>query len=369
MSEDEIKNENKNKNKKNNKQKNADDLDKSNKKIRLDPAKVAANKQYDQEDEEDAKELELADLNNLSNEQLAAEFSRRGLDINGSNFTSDPEEGEDSESESIDLSKNRNKSAASVTVDTMQVETIKGSNISYETVVTLEDVTTYKKSIGQTGFDPRNFVDISAWRRVTVWCLSAAEMNVKNPLTLAELKAAPDNEFFSYLKRLCQAFQGSEEITSVIDRVRNLKLKVFQLDTGAVFKLQDLLYNIEPHFDTVYMGKEKRKELIEIWKVISTKFFKHVLNHRVDNYMQQWIVLNKDDEAIQMPDFIATLNMQMREINRGVKMLDHLGVKMLDHLGAKKFSKFSKFWKTTPSPIFSTWSRMPWLWGFRTSKG
>ena len=90
MSEDENRNESKNKkDKKNNKQK-ADELDKSNKKIKLDPARVAANEKYDQEDEEDNNNSEELDVTYLSNEQLAQEYLRRGLDINGSNFRSSP---------------------------------------------------------------------------------------------------------------------------------------------------------------------------------------------------------------------------------------------------------------------------------------
>jgi hypothetical protein len=139
-------------------------------------------------------------------------------------------------------------------------------------------------------------------------------MGMENPLTVDELRAADNETFFAHLKKLARMFLGTEEITTVIERVRNFKLKFSQLDTTAVWKLQDMLYTVEPKFDTAYLGKEKRKELIEIWKVISTKFFKHVLNHRVDNYMQRWIMLYKDDEAYQMPEFLSTLNVQMREI-------------------------------------------------------
>ena len=394
----------------------------ANKKLKLDPARVAANQEYDREDAES----EDLYLSNLSNEQLTTEFARRGFDINGSNFKSSPESGEESDTEPLGFPNTRNPSVSNsaVMVDTMHVETVKGATLSLEDIQRIDDANTYKVSTGQKSFDPKKFFDSAAWRKIAVWCISSKEMGMENPMTVAELKAADNEAFFAHLKKLARMFLGTEEITSVIERVRNLKLKFSQLDTTAVWKLQEMLYVVDPNFDTAYFGKEKRKELVEVWKVISSKFFKHVLNHRVDNFMQRWIVLYKDDEAYQMPEFLATLNVQMREIpgfitiiescngqvtfpsgkggsgdqnfrpsDGGSENLDHHGsqnfrpagnknvdrqggqkfrppggggVKMLDHLGG---SKFSKFWKILPSSIFSTWSRMSWLWGVRSPEG
>ena len=288
----------------------------ANKKLKLDPARVAANEKYVQEDKEDNNDSEELDVTYLSNEQLAQEYLRRGLDINGSNFKSSPESGEESETEPLGFPNTRNSkvSGSAVMVDTMHVDTVKGATLSLEDIQRIDDANTYKVSTGQKSFDPKKFFDSAAWRKIAVWCISSKEMGMENPMTVAELKAADNEAFFAHLKKLARMFLGTEEITSVIERVRNLKLKFSQLDTTAVWKLQEMLYVVDPNFDTAYFGKEKRKELVEVWKVISSKFFKHVLNHRVDNFMQRWIVLYKDDEAYQMPEFLATLNVQMREI-------------------------------------------------------
>ena len=62
--------------------------------------------------------------------------------------------------------------------------------------------------------------------------------------------------------------------------------------------------------------------LLEWYQNISSKFFKHVLNHRVNNYMQRWIVQYKDDDAYQMQEFLATLNLQMREIPGFISVIE-----------------------------------------------
>jgi hypothetical protein len=133
---------------------------------------------------------------------LAAEFARRGINLHGSNLNAQQEEGEEIEPFGFSNKwKPLASSTAAVTIDTMHVETLKGEDLSLESIQKLHDANIYKKSTGQKNFDIKLFFAVCAWRKITTWCLSAKTEGIENPMTVAELKAAEDEIFFAYLKQ------------------------------------------------------------------------------------------------------------------------------------------------------------------------